>query len=151
MARARRRTVLNDQDRPGMARRRTPPRRSKRWSSGPSVPRKRSSRSSRPQNEPSGSRRSGSGSGGLAGVERRIVKLEGQRAQTEEASSELAAIRSRFAEQSAAQERAGAEITAASEEVARITASMGDLAGNIGRVLQLTEHMDRVDEVNAKL
>jgi chromosome segregation ATPase len=87
----------------------------------------------------------------FAALEKRIVELEGQLAQTEEASSELAAIRSRFAEQSAAQERAGAEITAASEEVARITASMGDLAGKIDRVLQLTEHMERVDEVNAKL
>ena len=87
----------------------------------------------------------------FAALEKRIVELEGQLAQTEEASSELAAIRSRFAEQSAAQERAGAEVTAASEEVARITASMGDLAGKIDRVLQLTEHMERVDEVNAKL
>jgi len=87
----------------------------------------------------------------FAALEKRIVELEGQLARTEDAAREMAAIRSGFAEQSAAQERAGAEITAASAEAARISASMGDLAGKIDRVLQLTEHMDRVDEVSAKL
>jgi chromosome segregation protein len=87
----------------------------------------------------------------FAALERRIAELEGQLAQTEDAARELAAVRSGFAEQSSAQERAGAEITAVSAEAARITASMGDLAGKIDRVLQLTEHMERIDEVNAKL
>src|SRR4029450_9575897 len=87
----------------------------------------------------------------FAALEKRIAELEGQLAQTEDAARELAAIRSGFAEQSSAQERAGVEITAASAEAARITAFMGDLSGKIDRVLQLTEHMERIDEVNAKL
>jgi len=87
----------------------------------------------------------------FAALERRIVELEGQLAETEDAAKELAAVRSGFAEQSAAQVRAGAEITAASAEAARLTASMGDLSSKIDRVLQLTEHMERIDEVNAKL
>ena len=33
----------------------------------------------------------------------------------------------------------------------RITAFMGDLSSKIDRVLQLTEHMERIDEVNARL
>ena len=79
----------------------------------------------------------------FAALERRIVELEGQLAQTEDAARELAAVRSGFAEQTAAQERAGVEISAASAEAARITAFMGDLSGKIDRVLQLTEHMER--------
>jgi len=87
----------------------------------------------------------------FAALERRIVELESQLAQTEDAAKELDAIRSGFAGQSAAQERAGADIAAASTEAARITATMGELAGKIDRVLQLTEHMERVDEVSASL
>ena len=87
----------------------------------------------------------------VAALERRIVDLEGQLAQTEDAARELAAVRSQFAEQSAAQERAGAEITAASAEAARIATSVGDLAGKIDRVLQITEHIERLDEVSARL
>jgi hypothetical protein len=86
----------------------------------------------------------------VAAMERRIGELEGKLSEAEADSKELAAIRARFAEQSAAQERASAEIAATKAEAGRITESLGDLAEKIDGVLQLRSQIDGFAELNAK-
>ena len=88
--------------------------------------------------------------GQVAAMEQRIGELEGKLAAAEADSKELAAIRSRFAEQSAAQERATTEIAAAKAEADRISASLGDLTGKIDGVLQLKSQIGGLAELNAK-
>ena len=83
-------------------------------------------------------------------MQERIAGLEAQLAAVQEVASHLDVVRSQAEELTTAQEHADAKVAAAGEEAERISASLGQLAGKIDRVLSLEEQIDRVEALNAQ-